>query len=114
MFTNKQRFNGVRIRKKKKKKYFYDSQSKKDGPLRQPIACYEIAKRTYNFVTTYVGNRTINMTLVMPFLVGNKPGYLGLVGIMLKVSCMASALFSLVAVLYHTLIFCLYTYISSV
>ena len=44
---------------------------KKDGFLRQPIACYEIAKRTYDFVMTYVGNRTINMTLVMLFLVGN-------------------------------------------
>ena len=28
---------------------------KKDGILRQPIACYEIAKRTYDFVMTYVG-----------------------------------------------------------
>ena len=45
---------------------------KKDGLLRQPIACYEIAKRTYDFVKTYVGNCTINMTLVMVFLVGNK------------------------------------------
>ena len=45
---------------------------KKDGLLRQPIACYKIAKRTYDFVMTYVGNRTINMTLVMMFLVGNK------------------------------------------
>ena len=35
-------------------------------------ACYEIAKRTYDFVMTYVGYRTINMTLVMLFLVGNK------------------------------------------
>ena len=25
--------------------------------------CYEITKRTYDFVMTYVGNRTINMTL---------------------------------------------------
>ena len=25
---------------------------KKDGLLRQPIACYEIAKRTYDFVMT--------------------------------------------------------------
>ena len=40
--------------------------------LRQPIACYEIATRTYDFVITYVGNRTINMTLVVLFLVGNK------------------------------------------
>ena len=45
---------------------------KKDRLLRQPIACYEIAKRTYDFVTTYVGNCTINMTLVMLFIVGNK------------------------------------------
>ena len=43
---------------------------KKDGLLRQPIACYEIAMRTYDFVLTYVGNRTINMTLVMLLLVG--------------------------------------------
>ena len=48
---------------------------KKDLLLRQPIACYEIAKRTYDFVMTYVGNRTINMTLVMLFLVGNKYKY---------------------------------------
>ena len=46
---------------------------KKDGLLRQPIACYEIA---YDYVMTYVGNRTINMTLVMLFLVGNKKSYL--------------------------------------
>ena len=45
------------------------------GLLRQPIACYEIAKRTYDFVMTYVGNRTINMTLVMLFLVGNNNQY---------------------------------------
>ena len=30
------------------------------GLIRQPIACYEIAKRTYDFVMTYVENRTIN------------------------------------------------------
>ena len=35
-------------------------------------ACYEIVKRTYNFVMTYVGYRTINMTLVMLFLAGYK------------------------------------------
>ena len=45
---------------------------KKDGLLRQPIVSYEIAKRTYDFVMRYVGNRTINMTLVMLFHVGNK------------------------------------------
>ena len=44
----------------------------KHGLLRQPIAYYEIVKRTYDFVMTYVGNRTINMALVMLFLVGNK------------------------------------------
>ena len=44
---------------------------KRDGLLQQPIACYEIAKRTYDFVMTYVRNRTINTTLVMLFLVGN-------------------------------------------
>ena len=44
----------------------------KHGLLRQPIACYEIVKRRYDFVMTYVGNRTINMALVMLFLVGNK------------------------------------------
>ena len=38
---------------------------KKDGLVRKPITCYEIVKRTYDFVMTYVGNRTINMTLVM-------------------------------------------------
>ena len=48
---------------------------KKDGLLRQPIACYEIAKWTYDFVMTYVGNRAINMTLVMLFLVGNTNFY---------------------------------------
>ena len=48
---------------------------KKDGFLQQPIACYEIAKRTYDFVMTYVGNRTIYMTLVILFLVGNNPVY---------------------------------------
>ena len=39
---------------------------KKDGLLRQPIACYKIAKRTYDFVLTYVGNCMINMTLIWP------------------------------------------------
>ena len=29
------------------------------------------ANRTYEFVMTYMGNRTINLTLVMLFLVGN-------------------------------------------
>ena len=43
---------------------------KKDRLLRQSIACYEIAKRTYDFVMTHVGNPTINMTFVMLFLVG--------------------------------------------
>ena len=43
--------------------------------LRQPIACYETAKTTYDFVMIYVGNRSINMTLVMLFLVGNKVQY---------------------------------------
>ena len=43
---------------------------KKDGLLRQPITCYEIAKMTY------VGNSTINMPLVMLFLVGNKMVYI--------------------------------------
>ena len=38
--------------------------NKKDGLLRQPIACYKIDKRTYNFVMTYVGNRTINMEVI--------------------------------------------------
>ena len=47
-----------------------------DGLLRQPIACYEITKRTYDFVMTYVGNRTINMTFVMLFLAGNKYIYI--------------------------------------
>ena len=45
---------------------------KKDVLLRQPIAYYETAKRTYDIDITYVGNRTINMTLVMLFFVGNK------------------------------------------
>ena len=54
---------------------FFTTDNKKDGLLRQPIACYETAKRTYDFVMTYVGNRTINMTLVMLFLVGNKCVY---------------------------------------
>ena len=59
--------------------YSNDSQSKKmgllqqpikkDRLLRQPIMCYKITKRTYNFVMTYVGNHMINMTLVMLFLV---------------------------------------------
>ena len=44
---------------------------KKDGLFRQPIACYEIAKTTYDFVMTYMANCTINITLVMLFLVGN-------------------------------------------
>ena len=57
--------------KKKRKKVLLQQPVKKDGLLQQPIACYEIAKRTYDFVMTYVGNRTINMTLVMLFLVGN-------------------------------------------
>ena len=45
---------------------------KTDGLLQQPIACYETAKRTYDCVMMYVGNHTINMTLVTLFLVGNK------------------------------------------
>ena len=52
--------------------YSYDSQSKKMDSYDSQIACYKITKRTYDFVMTYVGNRTINMTLVMLFLVGNK------------------------------------------
>ena len=44
---------------------------KKDGLSRQSIACYDIAKMTYDFVMTYVGNFMINMTLVMLFLIGN-------------------------------------------
>ena len=48
---------------------------KKDGLLRQTIACDEIAMRTYDFVMTYVGNCMINMTLVMLFLVGNNICY---------------------------------------
>ena len=48
---------------------------KKDGLLRQAITCYEIAKRTYDFVVTYVENHTINMTLAMLLLVGNNKGY---------------------------------------
>ena len=35
-------------------------------------ACYEIAKRTHDFVMTYVGHCTIYINLVMLFLVGNK------------------------------------------
>ena len=37
----------------------------------QPIACYEIAERTCDFIMTYVGNNTINMSLVMLFLISN-------------------------------------------
>ena len=48
-----------------KKMYSYDSQSNKYGLLRQAIACYEIAKKTYDLDMTYVGNRPINMTLIM-------------------------------------------------
>ena len=48
---------------------------KKDGLFRQPIAGYETAKRTYDFVMTYVGHCTIKMTLVMLFLVGNEVIY---------------------------------------
>ena len=44
---------------------------KKDGLLRQSIVCYEIAQKTYDFVMTYVGNCTINMTLVLLFLVSS-------------------------------------------
>ena len=40
---------------------------------------YDIAKRTYDFVMTYMGNRTINMTLVMLFPVGNKKAHLLLI-----------------------------------
>ena len=46
--------------------------NKKDGLLRQPITYYEIAKRTHDFVMTYVVNRKINMTLVILLLVSNK------------------------------------------
>ena len=52
-----------------KKKVLLRQPIKNDG---QPIASYEITKRTYNFVMTYVGNRTINMILVMLFIVVNK------------------------------------------
>ena len=45
---------------------------KNDVLLQRPIACHEIAKRTYDFVMIYVGNRTINMTLVILFLVDKK------------------------------------------
>ena len=55
-----------------KKEILLRQPMKNDGLLRQPIASYEITKRTYNFVMTYVGNRTINMTLVMLFIVVNK------------------------------------------
>ena len=54
-----------------KKLYSYVSQLKQNGLLRQPIACNEIAEMTYDFVMTYVANRTINMTPVMLFPVGN-------------------------------------------
>ena len=53
----------------------YNSQSTNKGFLQQPIACYKIAKRTYDFVMTYVGNRTINMTFVILFLVVNNTRY---------------------------------------
>ena len=58
-----------------KKKVLLRQPIKKDGLLRQLIACYEIAKRTYDFVMTYVGNRAINMSLVMLFVVGNNNKY---------------------------------------
>ena len=58
-----------------RKNVFLRQPIKKDGLLRQPIACYEIVKRTCNFVMTYVGNCTINITHVMLFLVGNKIFY---------------------------------------
>ena len=51
----------VRLRQPIKKMDSYDSQSH--------------ATRTYDFVMTRVGNRMINMTLVMLFLVGNKHIY---------------------------------------
>ena len=40
---------------------------KKDGLLRQPIACYEIAKRTYDFIMIYICGKSYDML----FLVGN-------------------------------------------
>ena len=49
-----------------------------DDITKQPVKkmdsynSYKIAKKTYDFGMTYVRNRTINMTLVMLFLVGNK------------------------------------------
>ena len=55
--------------------YSYESQSRKMDSYDSQNACYEIAKRTYDFVMTYVGNRTINMTIVMLFLVGSNHGY---------------------------------------
>ena len=59
------------VTKKKRRNVLLRQPIKTYGLLRQPIACYKIAKRTHDFVNTYVGNRTINMTLVMLFLVGN-------------------------------------------
>ena len=43
--------------------------------LRVPIKKMDSYDRTYDFVMTYVGNRTINMTLVMLFLIGNQKIY---------------------------------------
>ena len=48
-----------KTKKNKKNKTNKTQPIKEEGLLRQPIACYEIAKRTYHFVMTYVGNRTI-------------------------------------------------------
>ena len=64
------------VTRNKKTKSTLTTANQKDELLRQQIACYEIAKKTYNFVMTYVRNRTINMTLVMLFLIGNKFIYL--------------------------------------
>ena len=50
----------------------------KDVILRQPIACYEIAKKSYDFVMTYLENHTIYMTLVMLLINNTTTNFMGL------------------------------------
>ena len=60
-----------------KKMYSYDSQSKNmDSYDSQSHATKLLRGHMNNYVMTYVRNRTINMTLVMLFLVGNKDRHL--------------------------------------
>ena len=77
-----------------KNMYSYDSQLKK-------MDSYNIAKRTYDFVMTYMENCTINMTLVMLFPVGNKKAHLLLIKKKVASVVVAAGFLSHWVILYH-------------